>query len=283
MQLILNADDFGASEAVNRAVVDGFKRGVLTSCSIMASGEAFEDAVRKASQCPGLGIGLHLVAVHGRSVLPRRDIPSLVDSTGRFPGDPTLAGLRIFFSRQARRELRRELTAQFERVLAAGIPLTHIDSHLHLHVHPVVFELALELGIQFGVRRMRVPEDDFELATRFDGNLPRARAIEARIFRILTRRMKRRLREEGFVFTDRVYGHFLTGRMSESYLLYLLDRLTVSTGEIYFHPALFDPLAPLGDSDRQRLREYETLVSPRVLARMEQAGVARIRYSDLSR
>ncbi|MHC1742280.1 MAG: hopanoid biosynthesis-associated protein HpnK [Syntrophobacteraceae bacterium] len=282
MRLIINADDFGATKAVNRAVVEAFNRGILTSCSIMASGEAFDDAVLRVAQCPGLGVGLHLVAVHGRSVLPHYEIPSLVDRAGRFPDDPTLAGLRYYFSRRARRELFREFTAQFERALAANIPLTHMDSHLHLHVHPMIFKLALELGIQYGVRRMRVPDDDFELSTRFDDNLPRARAVEAKIFRILTRRMKRRLSKEGFAFTDRVYGHFLTGRMSEAYLLYLLDHLNVSTGEIYCHPALFHNLAALDDSGRQCLREYEALVSQRVLERMDQRGVTRVRYSDLS-
>ncbi len=283
MQLILNADDFGATEAVNRAVVDAFTRGVLTSCSIMASGEAFDDAVHKVAQCSGLGIGLHLVAVHGRSVLPHRDIPTLVDSTGRFPDDPTWAGLRYFFSRKARRELRRELAAQFEKALAAGIPLTHIDSHLHLHVHPVIFDLAVQLGAQYGVLRMRAPEDDFQLATQFDSSLPRGRAAEARIFRILTRRMKKRLRAEGFLFTERVYGHFLTGRMSEGYLLYVLDRLSVSTGEVYFHPAVFDHVATLDGVDRQQQREYEALVSSRVIERMEELGISRIRYSELCR
>jgi chitin disaccharide deacetylase len=281
VRLIINADDFGASEAVNEAVINAFQQGVLTSCSLMASGDAFDDAARRAAECPRLGIGLHLVAVHGRSVLPHREIPSLVDRFDRFSDDPAWAGLRYFFSRKARRELRRELTAQFEKALAAPISLTHIDAHLHLHVHPVLFDLAVELGKRYGVRRMRVPDDDVSLARQFDGNLPRGRSFEARIFRVLTRRMKRRLRAEGFVFTDRVYGHFMTGRMSEAYLLFLLDHLHAATSEIYLHPALYRDPAPRDPSQRQGRREYEALMSSEVIRRLEVLGVERIRYCDV--
>lgn len=280
-RLILQADDFGASKAVNRAVLEGYRRGVLTSCSVMASGEAFEDAMRIAKELPGLGVGLHLVTVQGRSVLPHRAIPTLVDPSGRFADDPTWAGFRYFFCRKAREELRRELSAQFETVLAFGIPVSHIDSHLHLHVHPVIFDLAVELGTHYGVRRMRVPEDDPTLARRFCGGLPFGRTLEATIFRLLTRRMRARLRTEGFCCTDRVYGHLLTGRMSEAYLLFLLDRLQAPTSEIYLHPALHDDRLPLTAAQRQCRRELDALLNPRVAERLKATDIECVRYSDL--
>ncbi len=281
-RVIIHADDFGVSEAVNRAVVEGHRRGVLTSCSVMASGEAFDSAVRLALECPGLGVGLHLVTVLGCSILPHRDIPSLVDRSGRFPSDPTWAGLRYFFCRKSRSDLRREISAQFEAVLSSGIPITHIDSHLHLHVHPVIFELAVELGKRYGVRRMRVPEDDPDLAKCYLGGLPPGRALESRIFRLLTKRMRKRLRVEGFSCTDRVYGHLLTGRMTEDYLLFLLERLTVPTCEIYFHPAWYDDRLSLTPAQRQARKEFDALLSPRVAERLSATGLMRGRYCDLN-
>src|SRR5215470_4509625 len=167
-RLVVNADDFGMSEEVNQAIIRAFKEGVLTSCSLMVTGKAFDQAVRLAKENPGLAVGIHLVTVMGRAALPQSEIPSLVDQEGNFSNNPTLAGLKYYFSSHARKELRKELAAQFERFASTGLPLSHIDGHLHLHVHPVIFNAALELGAKYGARRMRVPVEERRLALEFD-------------------------------------------------------------------------------------------------------------------
>src|SRR5690349_3629044 len=108
-RLIVNADDFGISEEVNEAIIRAHREGVLTSTSLMVTGEAAEQAVRLAKENPRLAVGIHLVAVMGRSVLPQSEIPTLVDEAQQFSNDPTAAGLKYFFSPAARRELRREI------------------------------------------------------------------------------------------------------------------------------------------------------------------------------
>src|SRR5438132_5013442 len=115
LRLIVNADDFGVSAEVNEAVIRAFKEGVLTSTSLMVTGEAFAQAVRLAKENPGLAVGMHLVTVVGRSVLSHFEIPTLVDREGNFSNNPIAAGLKYFFSPRARRELRNELAAQFEK------------------------------------------------------------------------------------------------------------------------------------------------------------------------
>ncbi|PYV88356.1 MAG: hypothetical protein DMG05_15680 [Acidobacteria bacterium] len=128
--MIVNADDFGMSKEVNEAVVHAFKEGVLTSCSLMVTGEAFDEAVQLAKENRGLAVGIHLVTVMGRSVLPRSEIPALVDEKGLFSCHPGLAGLKYYFSKQARAQLRKELAAQFEKFQSTGLPFSHIDAHL---------------------------------------------------------------------------------------------------------------------------------------------------------
>src|SRR5437867_10269497 len=91
-RLIVNADDFGSSEAVNEAVVCAFTEGVLTSCSLMVTGEAFAHAVSLAKAHPRLAVGIHLVTVMGRAVLSHAEIPTLVDKAGNFSAHPTAAG-----------------------------------------------------------------------------------------------------------------------------------------------------------------------------------------------
>jgi len=281
VQLIVNADDFGLSREVNAAVVRAFKEGVLTSCSLMVTGEAFDEAVHLARQHSGLGVGLHLVAVNGRSVLPPSEIPSLVDSEGRFPNNPRVAGLKYFFSRQARSQLRKELSAQFEKFHATRLPFSHIDGHLHMHVHPVIFRTAIELGALFNVRRMRVPHDDLLLALRFDRSSALKKVIHASIFGLLSRLMKNRLRKSGFLFSERVYGLFQTGKMNEGYFLQTLQALSAPSNEIYFHPALHEAGLTGQSEQLQAEAELNALTSPKVIDLFERLAIQRIRYFEL--
>lgn len=270
VKLIINGDDFGKSPEVNEAIICAFKAGTLTSCSLMVTGEAFDDAVRLAREQDGLAVGLHLVTVQGKAVLPPSEIPMLVDRDGHFPESPTHAGLKHYFSRSARQQLARELAAQFEKFQATGLKLSHVDSHLHMHVHPVIFALALELAEQYGVKRMRLPRDDFWLGIRSSRKRLMSKAVTALVFGMLTRRMKKQLLDRGFSFADRVYGHYSSGEMSIGYTLFILDHLSAGTNEVYFHPAVALDVLLSSPEQQKRREEFEVLTS-RVLRERLQA------------
>lgn len=280
-QLIVNADDFGRSEEINEAIILAYKEGVLTSASLMVTGDACDQAVRLAKENPGLAVGIHLVTVVGRSQLPQSEIPSLVDKDRNFSNDPTVAGLKYFFSMRARRELRKELAAQFEKFHSTGLPLSHIDGHLHLHVHPVIFNAALELGAKYGARRMRVPDEERRLALNFDRTNALGKSIHTVLFGGLARYMKRKLRTRGFMFPERVYGNLQSGRMSERYFLYALDNLRAGTNEIYFHPALYAQERSLSADERQCLIEFETLMSAQVKERLNELNIKLTNYFEM--
>ena len=280
-RLIVNADDFGISETVNEAVIRAFTEGVLTSCSLMVTGEAFEHAVGLAHAHPGLAVGIHLVTVLGRAVLPSTEIPTLVDAAGNFAANSVVAGLKYYFSPQARRELHRELSAQFEKFAATGLRLSHIDGHLHMHVHPVVFRAAVELGTRYGVRRMRVPQEEYRLAVNFNRQHASTKALYTLLFGQLARRMQRQLRASGFVYAERVYGNLHSGEMDEQYFLYMLDNLHADTNEIYFHPAVYPADCPLNAAAQQSMREFAALMSPAVRRRVHEFGITLMNYFDL--
>jgi len=280
-RLIVNADDFGVSQEVNEAIIRAYREGVLTSTSLMVTGQSFEQAVALAKHNPGLAVGIHLVTVVGKSVLPHSEIPTLVDREGNFSNNPTAAGLKYYFSPQARRELRKELAAQFEKFHSTGLQLSHIDGHLHLHVHPVIFKAALELGAKCGVRRMRVPAEERQLALEFDRTNLLQKTVHTLLFGGLARYMGKKLRERGFTFPERVYGNLQSGRMSESYFLYALDRLTAETSEIYFHPAVYPGDRLLSADESQCLIEFEALTSKRVKERVQGLGVKLTNYFEL--
>lgn len=282
VQLIINGDDYGSSVEVNEAVVRAYKAGTLSSCSLMVTGAAFADAVRLAREHDGLAVGIHLVTVQGRAVLPPTEIPALVDGEGNFPDDPTHAGLRYYFSGAAREQLARELAAQFQRFHDTGLELSHVDSHLHMHIHPVIFAAAVRLAERYGVRRMRVPRDDFWLAARYQKKDLTGKAASALIFGMLTRLMRMRLGKRGFCFPERVYGHLLSGGMTLDYTLLVLDRLATATSEIYFHPGIASSGAVGDGNQRQRAGEFEILTSAALQARLQDARIKLTNYSGLA-
>lgn len=282
----INADDFGRSSEVNRAVVRAFREGILTSASLMASGDAFNEAVELTAENEGLQVGIHLVTVMGRSILPHGEIPHITDKLGRFPDNAAVAGLNYFFSVKARQELSRELEAQFEKFLASGLVPSHVDSHLHMHIHPVIFQIALSLAKRHGVRHMRVPRDDFWLALGFGrANLLR-NVLEAVVFAVLTRKMRKAITGLSDISCcDRVFGHFLSGRMSEDYVVAILDSYRRGSFEIYFHPALHDEAG--GNFSPQMIREaseFRVLTSRKIIESMErlQGAVTRHSHQDFT-
>jgi len=229
-RLIVTADDFGASVAVNEAVEQAHRRGILTCASLMVAGEAAADAVARAKAMPALGVGLHLVLVDGRPVLPIVAVPDLVDQDGRFRNDMVRAGID-FLRARVRRQLEAEIEAQFTAFAATGLPLDHVNAHKHFHLHPTVASLILESGRRHGMRAVRAPIEpratlrQIEVVRGFDIALPWAKLV------------RRRLRRVGLAVPDQVFGLAWSGALNKERLRGLLAHLPGGLTEIYAHPA----------------------------------------------
>jgi hopanoid biosynthesis associated protein HpnK len=278
MQIVVNADDFGCSTSINTAVIQAHLRGVLTSASLMVTGDAVEEAVALAKKTPSLAVGLHVVVAGGQAALSLTQIPHLVDGNGRFPDNPLRAGVQYFFNRAAREELAQELEAQFERFAATGLSLSHVDSHLHMHVHPTVFGLLLPLLRKYGATGLRLPRDDFWLAMDYDRCQAGKKAAWALAFGLLSHQCLAHLDGDSPVVTDRVYGLMQTGQMREAYVLALLGRLQVPTAELYFHPSTVAE----GNSLGPNAGDLAALLSPAVRQTIEERGIRLATYSSLS-
>lgn len=275
--LILNADDFGRSAGINRAVEQAHRGGVLTSASLMVAGEAVGEAVCLAQAMPSLGLGLHLVVVCGKAVLPPRDIPQLVDVHGNFSCNPLQAGLHYFLSQAAREQLYREMEAQFERFAATGLPLCHVDGHLHMHLHPSLFNRLLSLAEAYGARGLRLPRDDFWMAIGYNRQSLGSKSSWAIIFSFLCRWALRCLSGHRLAVAGRVYGLMQSGQMEEAYVLRLIEQMKPPHAEIFFHPSTRYEGNPLGSNPG----DLATLLSPAVREAL-QAGNWRLgTYADL--
>lgn len=243
--IIINGDDFGFSHGVNQAIIKAHEQGVLTSTSLMVTGEAAEDAIAAAKAHPNLAVGLHLVLVCGKSVLPPSHIPHLVDSMGNFPDDSLQAGLRYQFNRAARRELRLEIRAQLEKFRTTGLKLSHVDGHLHLHSHPVVLNILTELADEFNIKVIRLPSEELSFTLKLDSSDLSTKLLWSFVFTGLRRYGEGLLKSKGIYFCDRVYGLLQSGRMNQEYLQGLIPQIQAEVIEIYSHPAIAFPGEPL--------------------------------------
>jgi chitin disaccharide deacetylase len=276
--LIVTADDFGLHEAVNEAVDQASRQGVLTAASLMVTAPAAADAVRRARALPQLRLGLHLTLADGLPQLPRHEVSRLTDARGRFDDRMALAGWRFVASPVARGQLAREIRAQFAAFAATGLDLDHVNAHKHFHLHPTVLGLIMRIGREFGLEAVRLPAEPLWFAARHGGA---GALVSQALLAPWVRLMKRRLADAGFTHNDSVFGIAASGAMSETRVLEILARLPRGCTEVYLHPASRSgsTIAPTM-AQYAHQEELAALISPRVRAAVAAAGVTRGGFRD---
>jgi chitin disaccharide deacetylase len=232
-RVIFSADDFGMTPAVNEAVERAHRDGILDQASLMVAGAAADDAIRRARALPSLRVGLHLVVIEGPSVSPPSAIPDLVDASGWFPSDQARLGFRYFFRPAVRRQLAREIRAQFAAFAATGLTLDHANAHKHMHLHPTVGRMLIEIGREFGLRKIRIPAEPGSVLA-LSGS---PTGIGDRALYAWTRVLRRQAHSAGMITNDHCFGLAWSGHMTPGRVRRLLDHLPDGVSELYFHPA----------------------------------------------
>jgi hopanoid biosynthesis associated protein HpnK len=257
-RLIINADDFGLTPGVNRAIAELHQAQVLTSTTLMATGPAFEDAVAVAHANPTLGVGCHIVLTDGVPVSPPESIPTLIG-----PDRKTFRPKLIDFVQSLLRgkiredEIEREASAQIQKLQLAGIEVTHLDTHKHTHLFPAVSRTLLRLAEQHGVHAIRHPfEQSWSLALNH-GN--RIRRLQVKLLRSLKTQFERRpqIRDAHIFTTDGTIGISATGNLYRQTLHEILHSMPAEgTFELVCHPGYND-----SDLDRitTRLRTHRDI------------------------
>ncbi len=268
-RVVFSADDFGLTVAVNEAVERAHRDGILNQASLMVAGAAAGDAVRRARALPSLRVGLHLVVIEGPAVSRPSDIPGLVDASGQFPSDQARLGMRYFFSPSIRRQLAREIRAQFAAFAATDLTLDHANAHKHMHLHPTVGRLMIGIGREFGLRSVRVPAEPPATLAALG---TRVRIGDRSLF-AWTRMLRHQARAAGMSTTDHCFGIAWSGHMTHERVSRLLDDLPDGTSEIYFHPATRrDEVLTRLMPDYEHEAELATLLDRRLLERIGDAG-----------
>jgi predicted glycoside hydrolase/deacetylase ChbG (UPF0249 family) len=267
-QLVVNADDFGFTPDVNQGIVEAHLRGILTATTLMANGDAFDDAVRLARRNPTLDIGCHLVLIGGRSLVSGNAYP---------------ASVAQLLKALARREISPydELKHQVRRIVDAGMAPSHLDTHKHTHLAPPVLDAVARLSEEFGIVWVRRPFD-FPL-TSLRGVIPPLKRLTSEALGLMRRRFHRVLGRHGCRTTDHFAGFQITGRFRTAELVRLLAMLPEGSTELMVHPGRCGAdlrRAPTRLKE-SRERELEALVAPEVRNAIAGHGIRLARYREL--
>ena len=286
-RLIVNADDFGFTAGVNRAIVEAHKRGIVTSSTLMANGRAFDDAVRLAKTVPLLSVGCHVVLIDGEPVLGADKLTSLSSTRSSCFRD----GLKSFATRAlAGRldadEIEAEVGAQIRKLTSAGVSVSHVDTHKHTHLFPAVLRPLLSAARAGGVRALRnpfgprKPIKSGELVTR--PNLW-TRYAEMRILGTLAAKFHEAAVREGMVTPDGTLGIVVTGALDEKLFRAIAAVIPDGTWEFVCHPGYNDDDLKSANTRLRESRETELrlLTMPEVKQLLFDEEIQLISYRDL--
>jgi predicted glycoside hydrolase/deacetylase ChbG (UPF0249 family) len=244
--LIVNADDLGWTDGVNRGIVETFHHGIVTSTSLLANGAAFAGGVEAARSAPGLGVGVHLNLSDGPPVADRETVTSLLNNDGEFAGGPENLLLRRARRGLSLAEVENEWDAQIQKVRDAGISPTHLDGHKHVHMLPGLFEIALKLAKRHDIGAIRVSLEASSLRAALSSGSKRnagvvmKQGVQARGLKLLARDAREQAGRAGISTADYFCGIAQTGELTREGMEQFVKSLPDGTTELMCHPGYAD-------------------------------------------
>ena len=283
-RLIVNADDFGLTSGVNRAILEAHRSGILTSATLMANSPAFDEAVRIARESPQLSVGCHIVLVNGNPVSAPSAIPSLATGhPARFRESISNVALRALSHQLEPAEIENEATAQIRKIQAAGITVSHVDTHKHTHLFPTVLHAVLRAAEACGVRAIRNPMGPIGALFHRSPKLVK-RGLQLKVLRWLAGDLANTVRAAGLQTTDGAVGIVATGSLTLGLFRRLIASLPDGTWEFVSHPGY--PDADLRASGTRllgsRREELELLTSDAARRILEDQAIELISFQQLA-
>jgi len=256
-RLIVNADDFGLTQGVNRAIVACHEHGIVSSATLMATGSCFDEAVALGSALPELSVGCHVVLVDGEPLLPPSEVRSLLaPGTSRFYHSIGEVLAAVARGRFRPAEIEAEATAQMAKLRGAGVAISHFDAHKHTHMFPSILEPLLKAAKTQGIAAVRNPFEApgaVSLREAAGNSTLLLRKAETTVLRAALRgRWLRAVQAAGLATTDGSLGVAATGTLDAARLRAMLRNMPAGTWELVCHPGYNDrELAKI----RTKLRE----------------------------
>ena len=287
--LIVNADDLGWTEGVNRGIVDAHRKGLVTSSSLLANGRAFASALAAAQTNPQLGVGVHLNLSDGPPTAPAEEVRGLLNEGGDLEEGPESLLLRIASRGLALQDVEREWDAQIQKVRDAGIRPTHLDGHKHVQMLPGLFEIALRLAKKHAIHAIRVAHEESTLRSVLAsaGGQKTAvvfkQGVQARGLKLLAPDARAMADHAGVRTADYFCGIAQTGALTREGIEKLLENLPDGTTELMCHPGyLDDELRKTGTRlQESRQTELEILTDGRIRKLVATHAIRLISYRTM--
>jgi hopanoid biosynthesis associated protein HpnK len=285
--LIVNADDLGWTEGVNRGIVEAHRKGLVTSATLLANGRAFDSGIDAARKNPELGIGVHLNLSDGPPATPADQVPGLLNAAGELGSGPESLLLRIASRSLRLEEVEREWDAQIRKIREAGISPTHLDGHKHVQMLPGLFELALRLAKKHGIRAIRVAHEESSLRSALSAGASQRTSValkqglQARGLKLLTRDARGLADREGVATSDYFCGIAQTGQLTREGIEEFLEKLPEGTTELMCHPGYVDEELRKTATRllESRKTELDILTDPRIRKIVAKRGIRLINYA----
>jgi hopanoid biosynthesis associated protein HpnK len=266
-RLIVNADDFGLTAGVNRAILETHTNGIVTSTTLMANGPAFLDAVHGAQATPSLSVGCHVVLVDGTPVSPPDTVDTLVAIRSAEP-DRFYSSLSAFAARAMlggfdQDQLVAEITAQIRKIQSTGLQVTHLDSHKHAHMFPEILTALIRAARICGVRAIRNPIVPVKAlpARLFKGKRDLwKRYSQVRVLHTFSGQFHAKTKRAGLITPDGVIGVVETGTVDAALLRQTLASLPDGTWELVCHPGYNDADLSAARTRLRNSREEERVL-----------------------
>jgi len=279
-RIIINADDFGLCEGVNKAVVKAHTEGVLTSATIMTNMPSAYEAVKIAKKLPSLGVGVHLNLTEEEPLSKNSGIEYLLDNEGKFGCSAFKLSFLSMTSHKIRNAIRSELAAQIQWVVDNGLKPTHLDSHKHIHSFPAIFSIVCELAKRFEIAAIRFtlePKEVSQMPWPLPSEGGRKRAAIVRTMAKINR-----LQGKGFLKTQALLGVAHTGKADISFFKAVTLYNSAATAEVMTHPGFANGLEPARTRLlNQRKVELDALCSERTKQYFKDAGIKLVHYGQL--
>lgn len=283
-RLIVNADDFGLTSGVNRAILEGNRSGIVTSATMMANAKATNAAIELAKAEPGLKTGCHVVLIDGIPLTA--NLPTLTNGSAHFRSSLKQFALAAVRGQIAADEIQQEAEAQIRKLQLAGITLTHLDSHKHTHMFPHILRPMVRAAKACGIRAVRNPFEPIRCwptGMVFGSPGLWLRSAGVMTFQMFAAEFWRILNEEGMTSTDGTIGIAVTGLLNQQKLLQILEALPYGAWELVCHPGYSDPDLQAAGTRLTNSREIElsALTSEETKQALARHQIELISYADL--
>lgn len=205
------------SKAFNKAVLDGYNNGFLTSASICANGEDFDAAVNEIiPECPNLGIGVHLNIIEGNSLLYNEKFI-----------DGYLKLMYLSDNSWFLEKTEKEFRLQIEKVLKYT-KVDHLDSHVHVHAIPKIFELTCKLAKEYDIKQVRTQCEKFyvvpDLVKHLNMKYP-PNILKVILLNTFTSKNKELIKQYELTTNDYIIGVGYTGMMDDKTIFHGLSAI----------------------------------------------------------